>query len=195
MSTHTQPALRPLRQDAARNRERVVEAAAALFAERGMSVGVPEVAERAGVGKATIYRSFPTKEKLIAAVLEQRMAWMRERADLAAQAPDAGAAFRELLAELAEIQASDRALADAMVYKQRLPELAPALESVRKALDRLVTRAQEQGAIRRDVSGGEVRLLLGAVTRAMAEEGERDPAVWLRHLTLMADGLWIRSPV
>ena len=74
MTANVQPAARPLRQDAARNRERVVEAAAALFAERGMSVGVPEVAERAGVGKATVYRSFPSKENLIAAVLEQRMA-------------------------------------------------------------------------------------------------------------------------
>lgn len=189
MSTRTQPAQRPLRQDAARNRERVVEAAAALFAERGMSVGVPEVAERAGVGKATVYRSFPTKENLIAAVLEQRMAWMRERVDLAAEAPDAGAAFREMLAELAEIQASDRALTDAMVYKQQLAELAPALADVRQAMDRLVARAQEQGAIRVDVTGAEVRMLLGAVSRAMAEDGEHDPAVWLRHLTLMADGL------
>jgi len=189
MTARLQPATRPLRSDAARNRERVVEAAAALFAERGMSVGVPEVAERAGVGKGTVYRSFPSKENLIAAVLEQRLAWTRERADLAAQAPDAGAAFRELLAELAEIQASDRALADAMVYKQRLPELAPALEAVRESLDRLVGRAQEQGAIRPDVTGAEVRMMLGAVSRAMAESGERDPAVWLRHLTLMVDGL------
>ena len=189
MTASVQPTARPLRQDAARNRERVVEAAAALFAERGMSVGVPEVAERAGVGKATVYRSFPSKENLIAAVLEQRMAWTRERADLAAQAPDAGAAFRELLAEMADVWASDHALADAMAYKQQLPELAPALQSVREALDRLVARAQEQGAIRPDVTGADVRLLLGAVSRAMAEAGEHDPAVWLRHLSIMADGL------
>jgi len=188
VSAATQPT-RPLRQDAARNRERVVEAAAALFAERGMSVGVPEIAERAGVGKATVYRSFPSKENLIAAVLEQRMAWTRERADLAAEAPDAGAAFRELLAEFSEIQAADHALADAMVYKQRLPELAPALEAVRRSIDRLVAHAQEQGSMRPDVTGEEVRLLLGAVSRAMAERGERDPAMWLRHLSLMADGL------
>jgi AcrR family transcriptional regulator len=189
MTARIQPATRPLRQDAARNRERVVEAAAALFAERGMSVGVPEVAERAGVGKATVYRSFPSKENLIAAVLEQRMEWSRERAELAAQAPDAGAAFRELLFEMAEVHASDHALADAMAYKTLLPELAPALEAVRQALDRLVARAQEQGSIRPDVTGAEVRVLLSAVTRAMAEAGEHDPAVWRRHLSLMADGL------
>lgn len=180
---------RPLRADAARNRERVVEAASALFAERGMAVGVPEIAERAGVGKGTVYRSFPAKENLIAAVLEQRMAWMRERVDLAAQAPDAGAAFSELLEEMAEIQAADHALADAMAYKRQLPELAPALEAVRAALDRLVARAQEQGAIRADVTGAEVRTLLGAVSRALAEAGEHDPAVWRRHLTLMVEGL------
>ena len=61
----------PRRADAVRNRERVVAAAAAVFAERGVEAGVPDIAARAGVGKATVYRSFPTKEHLIAAVVTE----------------------------------------------------------------------------------------------------------------------------
>src|SRR5919107_1582877 len=67
----------PKRADAIRNRERVVAAAAAVFAERGIEAGVPEIAARAGVGKATVYRSFPTKEHLIAAVVEEKAADLR----------------------------------------------------------------------------------------------------------------------
>ena len=64
----------PKRADALRNRERVVAAAAEVFAERGIEASVPEVAVRAGVGKATVYRSFPTKEHLVAAVVTGRLA-------------------------------------------------------------------------------------------------------------------------
>ena len=58
----------PKRADAVRNRARVIAAAAEVFAERGIEASVPAVAARAGVGKATVYRSFPPKEHLVAAV-------------------------------------------------------------------------------------------------------------------------------
>ena len=62
--------VRPLRADAARNRARVLDAARTAFAEAGLDVGVEEIARRAGVGKGTLYRRFPTKEALVRAIFE-----------------------------------------------------------------------------------------------------------------------------
>jgi AcrR family transcriptional regulator len=70
---------RTMRADAARNRERVLAAAAAVFAERGVDGSLPQVAARAGVGVATIYRSFPTKVDLIEALLADRFRAFADR--------------------------------------------------------------------------------------------------------------------
>ena len=85
----------PKRADAVRNRERVVAAAAAVFAERGIEASVPGVAERAGVGKATVYRSFPTKEHLVAAVVADHLAeFERARPRASSTSPTRGRRWR-----------------------------------------------------------------------------------------------------
>src|SRR3954454_1210285 len=96
------------RVDALRNRERVVQAAAEVFAERGVDGGVPEIAARAGGGKGTVYRSFPTKGHPLAASPAHRVDWVAGRAAQALAAPDARRAFRELLRDAAEHQARDQ---------------------------------------------------------------------------------------
>ena len=85
------------RSDAVRNRLRVLAAAEAVFAERGIEAGVPEIAERAGVGKATVYRSFPTKEHLIAAVSLARLEDFEQRVRARLDAPDAWQALHDLM--------------------------------------------------------------------------------------------------
>jgi len=67
-----------LRADARRNRERIIAAARVAFAEHGLDVGVAEIAHRAGVGTATLFRRFPTKQDLVVAVMEECMAHMQE---------------------------------------------------------------------------------------------------------------------
>src|SRR3954464_13341726 len=93
------PSALPRRADALRNRQRVIAAAASVFAEKGLDAGVPEIAARAGVGKATVYRSFPTKEHLVAAVAIERLAWVTEVALSGLEEPDAGAALHRVLVE------------------------------------------------------------------------------------------------
>src|SRR5690348_17101316 len=73
------------RADARRNHERVIAAAIEVFAERGLEATVPEVAARAGVGKATVYRSYPTKADLVAAVARHQINWLAERVAAAAR--------------------------------------------------------------------------------------------------------------
>src|SRR5918912_4352335 len=88
---------RPLRADAARNRARVLDAARGAFAESGLGVGVEEIARRAGVGKGTLYRRFPTKEALVRAIFDDILAEYERLAAAAAEEPDAGEAFARFL--------------------------------------------------------------------------------------------------
>jgi AcrR family transcriptional regulator len=90
------------RADAVRNRARVVAAAAEVFAEKGEHAVVPDIAARAGVGKGTVYRCFPTKEHLIAAVATERARWFEREARAAAADADPWSAFSAFLARVAE---------------------------------------------------------------------------------------------
>src|SRR6185503_11182198 len=109
------PAVRkPLRVDAARNRGRIVEAAQAAFAERGLEVPLEDVAGRAGVGIATLYRRFPTRDDLIAACFERRVAEYARAAEEALKAPDPWAGFCAYVEHICAMQAADRGLKDVL---------------------------------------------------------------------------------
>jgi AcrR family transcriptional regulator len=182
----------PKRSDAVRNRARVLEAAAAVFAERGLDAGVPEIAARAGVGKATVYRSFPTKDHLIAAILEARMDWFERRAREAAAEADAGRAFRSLLIDAAERQAADAALAGSLVPLKRSPQFDEVRRRAAAALDEVVRRGIEQGSLRPDARSEEIRHLLTGAWQVLRESGETDLAAWRRYTTLVADAFAAR---
>jgi AcrR family transcriptional regulator len=180
---------RPKRADAVRNRELVVDAAAAVFAELGADTSVEQVAERAGVGRATVYRSFPTKEHLLAGVAVQRLRHIHALITDAAAEPDAGAAFRRVLVQIAELQAADRVMLDAMRLEVDIPELARARANVYAALGKLVKRGRRQGALRADATAQDVRILLTGIAHAMPPELQRDAAAWRRYAGLVADAL------
>src|SRR5580698_5856375 len=84
---------RPLRADAQRNRRRLLDAATEIFCERGLDVGVGEIAQRAGVGRGTLFRNFASKEALIAAIVVERMREWAIQARAQLQADDAGEAL------------------------------------------------------------------------------------------------------
>ena len=179
----------PTRADAIRNRERVVAAATAVFAERGVEASVPEVAARAGVGKATVYRSFPTKEHLIAAVAIERLADLERGARARLEAPDAWAAFAELLDEAAEKQCRDRTLLEALAAGVASDLLADARASMWLAVGRLMERAKAQGRMRADVTPAELRVLWAGAARVLAADGVDDPAEWRRYAALVLSAL------
>ena len=111
---------RPLRVDAERNRGRIVEAAQAAFAEQGLDVPLEDVAEDAGVGIATLYRRFPTRDDLIAACFERRVAEYARVAEEALEAPDGWSGLCAYVEQICAMQAADRGLKD--VLTRTFPE-------------------------------------------------------------------------
>jgi AcrR family transcriptional regulator len=188
MSPATLPP-RPRRADALRNHERVLKAAGEVLAERGLEAGVDEVAARAGVGKATVYRSFPTKELLVAAVACERLRWLEGLTADAARSDDPWAAFGALLRTMAEAKAGNRIFSSMMASVRELPDVRLARADAATAMESLMARAQAQGPMRADATPREVHLLFAGVARMLADEGESDPAVWRRHADLIVAAL------
>ena len=179
----------PKRADAVRNRERVIAAAAEVFAERGIEASVPEVAARAGVGKATVYRSFPTKEHLVAAVVNDRIDEYERRARELLADKDAWDALHTLLSEKASEHCGDRSLASALHAGIAADLLAEARRRMWGAIGELMARAQAEGRMRAGVGSQDVRMLFAGVSQMLRAEGNRDPAAWRHYAELVANAV------
>ncbi|HTY35301.1 helix-turn-helix domain-containing protein [Mycobacterium sp.] len=157
-----QPA-RPLRADAARNRARVLDVAYETFAAEGLSVAIDEIARRAGVGAGTVYRHFPTKEALFAAVIEDRMQRLVADGHALLETEGAGEAlFAFLRSMVLRWGAADRGLVDALAgYGIDIACAAPEAEDAFKAmLGELLRAAQEAGTARRDIEMADLKAIL-----------------------------------
>jgi AcrR family transcriptional regulator len=180
----------PKRADAIRNRERVVAAARAVFAEHGLEASVPEVAARAGVGKATVYRSFPSKEHLIAAVVIDSLEDFERRArELHADEPDAWIALNQLLADKAVEHCADRTLASAVQASASSDLLVEARRRMWDAVAALMDRAKEQGTMRADATPEDLRILWGGAARMLTADDVDDPDRWRRYAGLVLAAL------
>ena len=180
---------RPRRADARANRERVIRAAAEVLAERGPQAGVDEIAARAGVGKATVYRSFPTKEHLLAAVFCQWILWLADRAREGAQEEDAWTALVDLVTHAFEQHATNRAFTADLSTVRNRPEVEAAGAELDAALDVLVERGKRQGVIRADATSRDVRVLVGGVGGLLAAQDTADVEIWRRYALLVAHAL------
>ncbi len=180
------PADGPRRADAVRNRERVIAAAEEVFAERGVEAGIPEIAERAGVGKGTVYRNFASKDDLIAAVLTRRIMRFDEDVEAGLKRDDPGRAVREVLQRAA---ARTNALSfPATIYLPgKHPDFDKAKARSKRKLAKLFAAAQDAGEIRSDATMDELFILFGGACRSLTDAGEKDPDVWRRHTDLVAD--------
>jgi AcrR family transcriptional regulator len=180
------PADRTLRADAERNRRRLLDAAQELFRERGLDVGVAEIAQRAGVGRGTLFRNFPTKQDLVAAIVIDRMAEATDYGRRLLDAPDAGEALFGFLEEVVGRQQLDRALFeavhDAFLANQ---EIRAAHAEIVGGLEELLTRAKDAGAVRSDVGAMDVLMLLKGVCEAATAFAGSDPSIVSRQLDLV----------
>ncbi len=181
-----------VRADATRNAEAIIRAARAEMAASGIDVPMSAVAARAGVAVGTLYRHYPSKHDLVAALLAQSMHLVLERTEAAATRVEAGAPAADELVALVEsvgmLYAADRAFKGAVGVAEidaltRADPASPEGRSV-AAVRRLLARAQADGAIRDDVGPRDLVLLLVGVPGPPADE-----AAQRTFLRVMTSGL------
>jgi len=177
---------RELRADARRNRQRLLEAAQTLFRERGLDVGVAEIAEAAGVGRGTLFRNFASKEDLIEAIVAERMYEAAAYGDELLRAADPGEALFDFLAHMVGRQELDRALFQAIdeTWLSK-PVIRPAHMAVFGVLEQLLSRAQEAGTVRRDVGAMDLLMMFKGACHAASAYAHAEPAAIERHLDLI----------
>jgi AcrR family transcriptional regulator len=182
---------RPMRADARRNRERVLDAALHCFAADGLQAQMDDVASRAKVGVGTVYRHFPTKGALIEALADDYFARQAEAARAALEVEDAWEAFSGYVHRASDILGENRALAQ--VLRDR-PEMMAAA-AVRAAeelgffdtLATLIDRAQDAGALRKDFRLEDIPLIMCSLGSLQTSRG--DYASWRRQRAIILDGL------
>jgi AcrR family transcriptional regulator len=181
------PTTKTLRSDARRNRERLVASARELFAARGLDVPVEEITHHASLGMGTLYRHFPTKDDLVAAVLEDAFAEIARLAEEADAADDAWEGLSGFLHAALELHVQNRGVKDLMAARAHGHDAARA--RIRRLLRSVVERAQAQGALRRDFAFEDLPPIFWSTARVVQATADVAPDYWRRYLSFVLDGL------
>jgi AcrR family transcriptional regulator len=185
---------RPLRKDAERNRQRVIDAARELFASRGLEATLNEVAHHAGLGVGTVYRRFPTKEVLFEAIFEEGINHLADLAESALRHNDSWQGFVWYVEQMCEFTATDRGIREitfSNVYGGSRVDAARVRLGPTTA--KLVERAQDDGYLRPEVSGTDMPFF-GLLAGTVAEyAGHLHPDLWRRYVAILLDGMRHRS--
>jgi AcrR family transcriptional regulator len=184
---------RPLRADARRNRERILQSARAAFAESGADAQIDDVARHAGVGVGTVYRHFPTKQALLTELVRQTFrlftGWARESREAGGEP---FALIEGLLRRIAETAAGDvgvqYALTSSAAQAARSEAQAEQDELI-AVIAELIERARRAGTIRPGIVATDIAMLICGVVSAM---GPRPGFDWRRHLDLVIETLRVR---
>ncbi|MFC8452622.1 TetR/AcrR family transcriptional regulator [Kitasatospora sp. NPDC057223] len=194
-STATEAPRAPkLRADATRNRERIIAAALEAFVDLGADAPLDEIARRAGVGNATLYRNFPDRAALFRAVVLQVKNRILTRAEAALTS---GSSPFEALEGFIHAAADEKLGALCPMVSGRFdpfdPELVEARSRLEDAVGRLMDRARESGALRPDIGVGDVFVAISQLTRPLPGTACNNFADFVhRHLQLLLDGM--RAP-
>lgn len=172
-------------------RTALLRAAGDVFARDGLDAPMPRIAAAAGAGVGSVYRQFPSKRELLAALVVERLAEVQRGATEALTCgEDPWSALTQLLWRLAERQVADDVMAEAMATVAGDREVESALESATAALERLMAGARAQGRLRDDATTLDLRLLFAAVRAS----GSLGPQAWRRMLELGIDALDAHGP-
>lgn len=186
---------RPLRADAARNREKVLQAAREVFAERGMDVTLDDIARHAGLGTGTVYRRFASKQELVEALFQERIAHVTQTAERCLADPDPWSAFEQLVRTTCAQLAQDRGLRQVMSCSSYgLDQVARARAKVLPIAEQIVARATAAGVLRPEVTAADVPMVFLMVGAVVDFSGDVTPGLWSRYLTFVLDGMRAGHP-
>jgi AcrR family transcriptional regulator len=189
---------RPLRRDAERNRQLILDTAKSVFAHRGLDASLDEVAHEAGLGVGTVYRRFPNRDALIDALFEDMLTSITHIVAESLELSRAWDGLVHFMTAMLESQGRDKALRDLMLSRPRHLEQCEqdkeevVRDTIEPALFSLIDRAKQEGDLRTDVVATDVGTLLIAAVGVVDFTAPADPEVWRRYLTVMLDGLRAR---
>ncbi len=185
---------RPIRADARRNRDLIVETARATFASRGVDAPLDEIAKTAGVGQGTLYRHFPTREDLIAAAISDDVSQLVQNSDSHELPNDPFAALGAWLRELALFSRTYSGLPNHVLDASAgtsgsFTEVCGQLE---RLADRILVRARESGQIRADVTAEDVFLLINAIAWSLTKT--QGTKLLDKHIEILLRGISLDEP-
>lgn len=186
----TEETRRVLRRDAERNRQRVLDAARELFAEKGLEATLNDVARHANLGVGTVYRRFATKEELLEAIFADGMDQLTALAEIALQQEDSWQGFSWYVESMCEITATDRGLREIAFSKCYGGDRVKACqERLVPVLTKLVERAQGDGYLRPELSSTDMPIF-GLLAGTVSEfAGNVDAELWRRYVAILLDGM------
>ncbi|WP_234318102.1 TetR/AcrR family transcriptional regulator [Streptomyces sp. NRRL S-244] len=192
----TRETQRPLRADAERNRQLIMETADRMFARRGAAVTLNEIAREAGIGVGTVYRRFPDLQALIDALFTERFTTFLDLAAAAEGQSDPGQALRHYLLEAAEWRARDRALEVILAHASiEAGPIARMRDDLGVHVEGLVERAVAAGAVREDFAGADVYAFLYMIGAVADRTHGIDPEAWRRYAEALLIGFGLdRAP-
>jgi AcrR family transcriptional regulator len=182
-----------LRADARRNRARILEAAEQVFAENGVSASTEEVASRAGVAIGTVFRHFPAKEDLLRALMKELLQRLTDEVGSLDADGDPATALLDFFTRVVEQAAAKKSVIELLAQAGVDVEAAGPLHALRDGVERLLTRAQEVGAVRGDVQVSEVMALLTSTAQGALHSGW-DADLRRRTLAVIFNGLRAAPP-
>ncbi len=182
-STPTPAEDRPLRRDAAMNRDRLLIAASRVFADQGLDAGVADIAREAGVGMGTLYRRFPTKDALINALVHDVLQAIIEMASRALDEPN-GAGLEQFLVDSSAYQAEHRACLPRLWNTDHEP-----IHTARGLISKLLQQAKDHERMRHDLTTTDLTVILWSIRGILETTGDLAPDAWQRHLELLVAGM------
>lgn len=188
--TSSTSAPRRLRADAARNQQRIVEAARELFADRGLEITLDDVAERASVGVGTVYRRFTNKKELISEVFEHYVGEFADAADAASQHPDPWLGLTQFFEYACHSMAANRGLGEVILeLGDDIERFGCVRDRITPAMAAIVQRARAAGVVQPDLEPSDLFALIHMVDSIAEFAKPVNKQTWQRYMALVLNGI------